>query len=160
MSKSIFNLKRYYLLILNGIMPFIIFFVPILNTTYIDEEEKINLSYNFYQFLKSNNNIIFTILMLLMIITALISLTSFVILMIDSYKLLKYRKTRPIFIMVLSSLFLLISLVILIFVLCKTVFLNQSFVIYNSFNIGSVLLFIYSIIQFILILIKLKYKEF
>ena len=159
MSKLGFALKKYYFILLNGLLPFLIFFLPVFNTTYKDTFENITLSYNFYRLLNFNNNFLFALLVLLLIIFAVVNLAIFLVLMGNDLFSLKHRKIIYIIIFVINLLMIIIALIVLIYSIILSTHSNNIYQVYNTFNLGSIVLFVYAIIQFVITINKIKNKE-
>lgn len=160
MNKFYLNLKKYYPFLLNALIPFLIYLLPVYSTSYLDEAETLQYSYNFYNMFDFANETLFSSLVLLIIISSIINLVLFVFYMIDSYKLILYKNTLNKILLTSSYIILLSSLLILVYsIYISTLSSNNIFIYYNSFNLGSIILLTYAIIQTVLITIKFRRKE-
>lgn len=157
--KFIKNLKKYYPFLLNAFIPLVLFFLPVYSTSFVDEIDTITYFYNFYNLFDFKFESLFASLNLLIVISSIINLIFFVIYMVDSYKLILHKNWLNKILFTFSFIILITSLFMLI---CAIYIATQSssgiFVYYNKFKAGSVILFIYSIIQAILITTKFKKK--
>lgn len=160
MNNFILNLKKYYVLLLNAIIPFLIFFLPVYGVNYIDELETIEFSYNFYNLFNINIDKLFFILILLSTIFCLFNLILFIVFCSNHYKLIFYKKNLNRTAIILCLIFTLISLTILICAIiigsrCGGEILKYDY----NLGVGSVIYFIYCVIQLIIISFKHKRKQ-
>lgn len=152
--------KKYYQLLINSLMPLIIFLIPVYSTNYIDGLETITYHYNFYKLFNFNLDSMFSCFMLLILLVMLLNLILFIILMFDSYKLLSYRKIMSKFVLTLSYIFSLTAFAVLIYAIYTATLSHSGIFIYNnSFGAGSVILLIYTILQNIILTNKFKRRE-
>lgn len=160
MNKLLGNFKKNYFLLINSIVPLLIFLIPIIATNYIDEIEQIVYYYNFYSFFNFSYDLFFSILCLVIVVCCVINFIIFILKMVDSYKLLLYKNFLNKLLLVCSFLITICSLILLIYIIIlSTDSFMSDFIYYNSFCLGSVILFIYSITQNIIVLIKYKRKS-
>lgn len=110
------NLKRFfqknYMLLIEIIMPYLIFFVPIISKNYIDEE--VTFVYNFYETFTQNEYLLFAIGSYIAIF---VTIGFFAILIISNVLPLVYIKHNKIFKIIkaiLSGIFCISSILLLI----------------------------------------------
>jgi len=155
------KIKRYFILGLNCILPFIIFFLPFYSTSYTDDIEKITISENFYKMFNFNENILFSICMSLFLLLIVVSFVMFIMLLIDNFKLIFYKKITNTIIIIVGSLFLIISIIFFIYSIYLATLSNTEIIIVkNNFCIGALVLLLYEIVQFIYCLFKVKKGKF
>jgi len=157
MNKFIKNLKKYYILLLNAVVPLIIFFIPVYFTNYVDEIDTITYSYNFYKLLSFNQNTIFATFNILLVACVIINLILFVINMCDSYKLIIHKNMLNRVLLTFSYVLLISSVIVLIYAIyISTISSNEIFVFNNYIGAGSILMLVYALIQNIITTLKFK----
>lgn len=161
MKKLIANFKRFYPFLLNAIIPFVVFFFSVYSTSFVDGYETITYNYNFYKLLDFNLDKFYAIYIFLIIFSSAVNFILFIVYMCDSYKLYLYKNMLNKILLTFSYVILFSSISILIYsIYVSTLSKTGAFVYNNSFNLGSVVLLLYSIIQTILVMVKFKRKHF
>jgi len=159
MKKFCENLKKNYPFLLNAVIPLLIFLLPVIKTNYIDDVDTISYVYNFYDFFKFSSDSFFASLNLLILISSIVNFILFIVYMFDSYKLILYKKSFNITLLIFSFVILIASIAILIYsIYLSTISASEIFVYNNKFHIGSIIMLIYAIIQTIIITIKFRKK--
>jgi len=160
MDNFLSKIKSNFILILNVVLPFAIFFIPLYYTTYVDELEATTFYYNFYNLINFKNELLFSLLFLLFILIALINMIIFILFIIDNYKLLIYKRLLNILSIINNVLFCLLSLGFLIFAAVRSIYSNNVLLNYNNgFYAGSVILLTFSIICLLFLIRKLKKEK-
>lgn len=161
MSKLLKNIKNNYWLIINAIMPFIIFFIPIYAENYVDEQEITTFIFNFYNIFDFQVDVFFSILCLFVIITAFFNLLFFILLIIENVKIeFLYKNLIKFFVIINNIILTILSLTILIYIIilsCKSGVI-ESFKTYNTFYSGTVIFAVYAIVSNLFIIRNYKRK--
>ena len=157
MQKFWVNLKKYWLILISVILPYILFFLPVLSMVYTDEMEKIVYNYSFYNMINLTQEVFFTVLMILFITFSAINLILFVLFMIDNYKINLYSKVLKKIVLINNIILCVISLMILgeTIYLCVTKGFSAGINYKNYFNVGTVILNV-----FMISITLLLYKKF
>lgn len=157
MQKFWVNFKKYWLILISVILPYILFFLPVLSMVYTDEMEKIVYNYSFYNMINLTQEVFFTILMILFITFSAINLILFVLFMIDNYKINLYSIVLKKIVLINNIILCVISLMMLgeTIYLCVTKGFSAGINYKNYFNVGTVILSVYMVIVTLLL-----YKKF
>lgn len=147
MQKFWVNLKKYWLILISVILPYILFFLPVLSMVYTDEMEKIVYNYSFYNMINLTQEVFFTILMILFITFSAINLILFVLFMIDNYKINLYSIVLKKIVLINNIILCVISLMMLgkTIYLCVTKGFSAGINYKNCFNVGTVILNVFMI---------------
>ncbi len=147
MQKFWVNFKKYWLILISVILPYILFFLPVLSMVYTDEMEKIVYNYSFYNMINLTSNVFFTILMILFITFSAINLILFVFFMIDNYKINLYSIVLKKMVLIINIILCVISLMMLVetIYLCVTKGFSAGINYENCFNVGTVILNVFMI---------------
>lgn len=157
MQKIWEKLKKYWVVLCGGVLPYILFFLPVYMYVFEDGAEKITYLYNFYETMSITNNTFFTILMILFIIFSVVNLILFVLLMIDSYKILMYLQAVKIIVYVVNILLCVLSATMLIDVLVMVVSSGAT-MFKIHLHCGTIILLAYMLLNIGLIYRKTKGK--
>lgn len=161
MQKLINKFKNNFWLLLNAIMPFIIFILPIYTENYLDEEELTTLYFNFFSIFNFNIDVFFSILCIIVIITATINLFLFVLLIINNLKIeFLYNKLIKLLAIINNLVLFIISIIMLVYTIILSCYTETigGFIIYNSFHAGTVVFATYAIITNLFIFRNYKRK--
>lgn len=147
MQKFWVNLKKYWLILISVILPYILFFLPVLSMVYTNEMEKIVYNYSFYNMINLTQEVFFTILMILFITFSAINLILFVLFMIDNYKINLYSIVLKKIVLINNIILCVISLMMLgkTIYLCVTKGFSAGINYKNCFNVGTVILNVFMI---------------
>lgn len=158
MQKFWVNFKKYWLILISAILPYILFFLPVLSMVYTDEIEKIVYNYNFYNMLNLTQEVFFTVLMILFITFSVINLILFVLFMIDNYKINLYLIVLKKIVLIINVILCIISLMMLglAIYLCATKGFSAGINYKNYFNVGTVILSVYMVIVTLFLYKKFK----
>lgn len=157
MQKFWVNFKKYWLILISAILPYILFFLPVLSMVYTDEMEKIVYNYSFYNMINLTQEVFFTVLMILFITFSAINLILFVLFMIDNYKINLYSIVLKKIVLIINIILCIISLMMLgeAIYLCVTKGFSAGINYKNYFNVGTVILNV-----FMISITLLLYKKF
>lgn len=158
MQKFWVNFKKYWLILISVILPYILFFLPVLSMVYTDEMEKIVYNYSFYNMINLTQEVFFTILMILFITFSAINLILFVLFMIDNYKINLYSIVLKKIVLINNIILCVISLMMLgeTIYLCVTKGFSAGINYKNYFNVGTVILSVYMVIVTLFLYKKFK----
>ena len=158
MQKFWVNFKKYWLILISVILPYILFFLPVLSMVYTDEMEKIVYNYSFYNMINLTQEVFFTILMILFITFSAINLILFVLFMIDNYKINLYSIVLKKIVLINNIILCVISLMMLgeTIYLCVTKGFSAGINYKNYFNVGTVILSVYIVIVTLFLYKKFK----
>lgn len=158
MQKIWVNFKKYWLILISVILPYILFFLPVLSMVYTDEIEKIVYNYSFYNMINLTQEVFFTILMILFITFSAINLILFVLFMIDNYKINLYSIVLKKIVLINNIILCVISLMMLgkTIYLCVTKGFSAGINYKNYFNVGTVILSVYMVIVTLFLYKKFK----
>ena len=147
MQKFWVNFKKYWLILISVILPYILFFLPVLSMVYTDEMEKIVYNYSFYNMINLTEEVFFTVLMILFITFSAINLILFVLFMIDNYKINLYSIVLKKIVLINNIILCVISLMMLgeTIYLCVTKGFSAGINYKNCFNVGTVILNVFMI---------------
>lgn len=147
MQKFWVNFKKYWLILISVILPYILFFLPVLSMVYTDEMEKIVYNYSFYNMINLTQEVFFTILMILFITFSAINLILFVLFMIDNYKINLYSIVLKKIVLINNIILCVISLMMLgeTIYLCVTKGFSAGINYKNCYNVGTVILNVFMI---------------
>ncbi len=158
MRNFVQNLKKYYFLLLNTFVPYLIFLFPVYTSYFIDEIDKTIVKYNFYNLMDFENNALFSILMIFFFIFTFINLILFILSMINYYKIKLYKPVIDKMALLNNILLIVLSVVFLVFTIiysCKSGV--TGFRYKNMFSYGSVMLVCFELIS--LLFLSKKQKE-
>ena len=160
MRKFLTNLKKYSILLIGAILPYLIFLMPVYSEIFIDGVEETVINYSFYNLLNYETNTFFTIVMTFMIIFTVVNIMLFIILMIDNYKI-KTNKDKFCKVALINNIAMLVgSVLIVIFAIIKSTKQNANYLVYhNIFQFGSIVLLVCAIICLLVLIKNLRIKN-
>lgn len=161
MQNKLFNAKKYIVILLNAIVPLLVFFIPIFSIIYKDEEIT-KFTYNFYNMLSASQPILLKVCIISIFVISAINLIIFFIYVFDSYMFALLKPILSKILIFINALFLIASILIIVGV-CNTIQIktvsNEIFSTEVKFLSGSVILFVYAVAQFLFLLRIYKRKQ-
>lgn len=148
-------LKQNYLIILNILIPYLIFLIPTITCkNYIGET--ISYNYNFYECLHFED-IFYIICFSLSVLVTFCFLVIGIIQLVNSYKISKYQKILKSVVLALSITMAILSVAILSYMIyLTTIAMNEGIVQTNTLQAGSIVYLIFSIVSLVFAINKFK----